>query len=399
MLTGALIGLGLSLLILLPGIHPTQLLLVLVPWFQHSPLTVLSAACVLVGASQMIGILQGCYQPVAKSLLAYADAATQMAYQGYGRHAVKLHLSASWTGYSLVLVLGFLLLIPEIDGNRALFSVAQLIRPLVPWVLGTVLLLTILRAQHKLGTLLITLGAIALGHTVFRTLPQSDWSMTALLTGLFMAPGITALLGQPKALDLPEDQDNFYIPSPATDVKGSLLGILTGFLAGLGSTSLVALFRDKILDDEDVLVMGSAAEAGNACFAIAAFLLMGSTRSGTAVAMSQATSTPDPMLVFLGLVLMGVGMLAGSWFVQRTELHFRHGMQKLPQKPLALCLFSGSIGLVAWHLGTIGLWVILAGWWLSRAAKRWQVPNQALLSALIGPVLIHDLGLAAGIGV
>jgi TctA family transporter len=187
---------------------------------------------------------------------------------------------------------------------------------------------------------------------------------------------------QGKALAHPEEKTNNWEVDSDVELKGALAGCVAGFLAGVGTSSLVALLA--LPEEEDYLALQTAADASNNFFAILGFVLIGSTRSGTvaAIAATGAAVSPYDGALYLSLIL--AGMLVGQRLIK--------GLVLLPTtNKLTPIVLIGTITLVIKSTGFTGLLVMAAAWQLSILAKSWKVPNQALLTTMMGPVMLYYL--------
>jgi TctA family transporter len=383
MLLGCLLGIIFSLLSLLPGLHgPTLLLLIA----ATTELSHVALTCTMVGCTAVLEILRKIKEPVTRESLAFADVATKLAYQGYTHAVIRIHTQAVWAGFSFVLLLGLALLGTALLGHNVLEAVVGLIKPFMAAILAAITLTIVLRSSKPFRTLLVVALATTLGYFTFNgPLKNSSWVMTPLLSGLFMVGNAIALIKVRKPLVVPEEKENQWEVNSETEMKGAIVGTIAGLLAGLGTSSLVALMAPR--DEEDYLAVQSAAEAANSMFAILGFVLIGSTRSGAVAAMASKVDALSPYdgLIFLSFIL--VGILVGQALVWKLTW--------IPQPrwliPISLI---GTIVGVYHAAGLVGLLVMLTAWQLSSLSKALKVPNQALLAALFGPVMLYYLGIA-----
>lgn len=388
---GVAVGLLLSLLSLLPGLHLASLMMGILPLMWGGDMA-LAVAATLVGSCSMLHILHKAYHPVARSMLGGAEAATQLAYEGRGPAVVEAHRQAVITAAALVVAVGGLCSLVNLGGVNPLETMAGLVKPAMPWILLGVLALICLQSRRPVVTAIITLAAGLLGFMSFQlpALQGNHWAMAPLLGGLFALPASVALLTAPAAMALPEQRQGHWNEVPEIDITGSIIGMITGFLAGVGTGSLVTLFQPD--DTIDRLALDSSADAANALFAMVAFSLMGTTRSGDAAALAAAAPDVDAIGALMCCGLLGVGVWVGGIWLKRLEAPYRELVHSLPQRGLGLGLTVVHLGLVVSMTGLAGVLIMLAGWAISAQARKWHVPNQALMATLIGPVLIYHLG-------
>ena len=278
-------------------------------------------------------------------------------------------------------------------------AVAGGIEPIIPLLLMCTVGATVFRAGFPFRTIIVCAFATLLGFITFNhpDLVSSEWSMVPLLSGLFMAPVAEGILNTKRVKAVPPPQENLWVVGGEHEVKGSLIGCLTGFLAGIGSSSLVALIRRRETEEEDYLATASAAEAGNAMFALLAFALIGSTRSGSAVALAQVAPEVDAIGALMAVGFLGIGVFGGHLLLNTVHHPYRVIIGLIPQKLLALALLLGTLWLVFAYTGQLGITIFACAWILGGVARDWHTPNQALMTTLIGPVIIYYMGWSAGL--
>lgn len=394
MILGVIVGILVGTLSLIPGVHPASLLLFILPLMHLGSDGSLAVAAVSIGVGCVLNILHVTYHPVSRSMLAHADVAAKMAYQGYGKAVVRLHSQSVVTSTLLVSGVTVLLAGSAMLGWDMAKDLNGWIKTMNPLILSGVVLLTVLRSQRKVRTAIICACAGLLGFVAFN-LPAtrgSEWTMLPLLGGMFMAPAAASLLFEAEGMELPEEAENSWDEVTGSDSTGAILGIITGFLAGVGTSSLVNLFRESEMDEEEMIQLGSAGETSNAMFALLAFTLIGTTRSGTAAAVASVTPTVDPLAALLCLALMVFGVMVGQRILVWIHEPYKRFMWMINQKTLAMILLTLTGITVLSKTGLSGTIIFLCAWLLSDQAKKWYVPNQSLLVSLIGPVLIYYTG-------
>jgi TctA family transporter len=388
MLLGFILGVLISLLTLIPGLHAASLLMVVLPLMGTE--VAISAACVSIGCSSMLGILGTVKSPVTKETLMQSDVAVKLAHKGYLDAVVRIHTMSVWVAFCVVSVIAGVTVFSVVVGENLLWELSQLVKGVVPWILGFVLVGVVLRSSRPVRTALITLGGVYLGFWVFNGagLRSNPWVMTPLLSGLFMVGSTLSLLfSRGEALVLPSDRVNHWEINPETEVKGALIGCITGFLAGIGTSSLVALVGG-CGDEEDYLALQSAADAANNFFAVLAFVLIGSTRSGSAAAIATIANSVSAFDALIYLSLISAGLIIGEKLLRGLS----SVGEILPKRLLALVTLIGTVCLCYKTTGSVGLLVLVGAWLLGSQARAWHVPNQALLAVMIGPVMLYYLG-------
>lgn len=381
--------------LLLPGVHATVWLLVALPWLGGD--TALLMAGSFIGTSAVLGILPAAFMPVAESELGRADVASQLAYAGQGRDVVETHHQAVREASRTVLGVGAVAAGLALLGADWLGGLAALIKPVTPLVLLGAVGITVVKATRPMRTLMASLICGVVGFVTFSApgLRSSDWVMTPLLAGLFMVPSAWSLLRSGETVPMADDGVE-WLPEPTKGEPaflGALLGMLTGFLAGIGTGSLVALTR-KETDSGSLryLAVQSAAGLANDCFALVAFALMGTTRSGTAAGLAMAGVNGDAVAALMLVGALAFGVIIGGRVLMRCWRSYRELAGVLPTRWVGAFLLVTGVALTVWKTGVPGLMVMGMAALASSQARKWAVPNQALLTALIGPVLVYQLG-------
>lgn len=395
MLIGVAAGLMLALMNLIPGAHPTGLMLLLFPLLGAD--SALVAGGVSVGAGTVLSILHSTYHPVAKSMLAHADIAAKMAYDQRGASAIWVHRLACEQAMNLILLLGGFFVVAAFAGADWLPMVAKALGWISPVVLVAIVFTIAARAQRCWSTLLVMVLALLLGFIALHApaTKGQEWTLTALLGGLFTLPAGWSLWQAKKPQPVPASMlaDEDIDDPDGSEMTGALVGVLTGFLAGVGTGSLVALLRRDEMPDTAYIGLASGAEMANGAWALVMMALLGSGRSGVAVAVGEAGVTVDPWggLVLLAALLLG--RMLGDRVIERLEEPYRKIINFVPQRRMGQVLFGLAMLSLLWSGGLTAVVLALASWMLSSLAKSWKTPNQALLVCLIGPVLVAQLGM------
>lgn len=395
MILGVLAGLALALTGLIPGLHPAAMMLSVFPLLGAE--SALVAGGVAVGAGTVLSILHSTYHPVAENLLAHADIAAKMAYDGRGKSAVWVHRLACEQALNLVILLGGFFGLVALAGANWLAGLIKLIDWVSPVVLLLILATIAIRAKRfwRTGLVMVLAGILGFVSMHAAATKGHEWSLAALLAGMFTLPAAWGLWKAKTPKLVPDSQ-------PAVDedddpvgfeFTGGLLGVLTGFLAGVSTGSLVSLLRRDDMPDVHYIGLASGAEMANGAWALVMMALVGSSRSGVAVAAGEAGVAADPWIVFILLAALIVGFKLGDRIVDRWEDGYRQRINSWNQRRMGKLLFAFAIGLVLFSGGWVGVVLMGTAWMLSSLAKTWKTPNQALLVALIGPVLLGQLGL------
>lgn len=394
MILGVLVGIGLSLCTLIPGVHAISLVLLLLPWLGGEP--ALIAASIAVGMGGTLSILHLAYHPVAQSLLGHADVAAQLTYTGRGPSVVWVHNMAVMQAFYGVVLFGGIAVGFHLAGLSLLVAIGWVFKILGGPAVLVVVGLILKKAKRRVMTLAVMLAATAVGFVSFHlpALAGSEWGMTALLNGLFTLPAGWGLITAGRVTPLPAQEaavnPNGLWPE-GQEFNGMLLGMLTSFLAGVGTGSIAGALRPEGKPFK-YLALSAAAEMSNNIWALLMFALAGTSRSGMAAAASEAGAGSDAWAGVVILTAVGIGIFGGIQLLKHLEVPYRQWIWQRNQPRLGWLLLGSSSVMVIWHTGLTGGLVMLCAWAVSSLAKSGHTPNQALMMALMGPVLLHGFG-------
>lgn len=395
-LFGVLFGAALGLLAIVPGIHPTIVLAGLLPLLGiHG----IFGACAIVGAlgsSQAVMGLAKTYHPATQQSMQAATPEQVMAYSGRGKLALAIQTQATWTGVTTVLVLATLLLLFQaLTGG---IDVTPLIKALSPLLIGLYLVVTVGSASRKAVTLAVVLLGTVVGFYTLNhpALVGNPSSLAPLLGGIFTVAALSQVIFHRGNVQ------SFPAQRPVTATRwvfaerqylGALSGLTTAMIAGLGSGAMVSFFAGHVREEE-YLGMHTASESANNAFAILLFILVGATHSGAGVALKQNVHTLGLVTGILMILAIVVGLYLGTAFVRRIEDAYVGLVSRLPQKQVAVGVLVLTLAIIFFETGLVGLIATILSACLGLIARLYFVPNQALMSVLVGPVLVYYLGLA-----
>lgn len=388
------LGITAGLIGLLPGLHPSVLLVGLLPFLGFGGDAGAIALAGAIGSGTAVAALAKTFHPASPESLRSATPEQVLAYRGDGLKAVHHMLSGSWIGLvtSLMLVTPLMLL-----GDQHTFTwlYSHVFKPVVPFIVLAFLTWTVWTAKKKLATLLTILAAGLLGFLTFHSPALQDAeSLGPLLGGLFSVPTLLLVLNHKgKPLSFPKQRQT---PKPFPNklaTLGGLMGMLTAACAGLGASAAVSSLAGKV-KESTYLSMQAASESANALFALALLVLAGVARSGPAAVMLREHIQLDPTLG--GLLLLGVlgGLTIGSSTVWLISHHYVKFVSKTDPRNSAILILITTIIFSCWHCGLPGLLLLTTAGCLGIAAKLFYAPNQALVAVLSVPSVIYALGLA-----
>lgn len=392
-----LLGIIAGLIGMLPGLHPSVLLVGLLPLLGLGGDAGALALAGALGSGLASATLAKTFHPASPESLKSATPEQVMAYRGEGLKAVLSQLSGQWIGiFTTLLVVVPLLLLASADPHSLGTIYKHQIKPMVPLVVIAFLCWTVISSKKKIATILTLMAASTLGFYAFHstTFEGSD-ALAPLLGGLFSVPMLWMIMSHKgKSLVFPTQRKSKAIYPNKLTVVGGFLGMLTALCAGLGSSAAVSGLAGKVKETH-YLSMQAASESSNHLFALMLLVTVGISRSGVAATIAKNTQLQlTPILG--GLLLLGVlgGLAFGHQVVLKITPFYITLVTKINPKAIALIVFSTTLILAIWHTGLPGLLLLVTAGFLGLAAKLNFAPNQALVAVLSGPSLIYAIGLA-----
>jgi len=397
-LVGLVLGLGLGVILgLTPGMHPALVLALLV--------TVLPApmSVTLVVAAAGVGLytrhLSQVYAPCSQEL-ASAEPALKLASRGDGELALRVMVSATDTAMLLV---GFLSLVVLVASGLDVNLPKMLNTAMGP--LGIIViclwLVSVIARSPKLTTLVGIAAVAGFGYVVLHSpaMIGDRYQLAPMMVGLFTIPIGLQLLTQTTVV-MPPSSPRSVALAPSLSLLGAGLGACTGFLAGLGSGSLVSMLQSLVVHEDETtetagyLLLASAAATANDLLAVLLVLVAGMGRSGEAVALGSVCDRPSTMTAAL---VMGTGMAAaliGRKLVFALEADYTRMMVVLGSRaPAILVIALGLLQLLCCSVPVVALALAAAGTALGLWLKSVNVPQQVAFASLALPLVIQWGGL------
>jgi len=404
-----LLGTGLGLLGLVPGLHYAMVLLFSGPWvldtlgLEHGIVALVWS----VGIARCMRTLTVVYHPVAADNLASADPAQRLRAAGQGKLATRIMSDGLWLAAVVVVVLVALGLL----GSRFVgFDLFRAYLKGLSWISLPAFVgwfgFLVYRAKNKFSTVLVfaatgVLGAIALTHPSVR---GSGVVMTPLLTGLFGLPILLLTLVDSSSSNQPSQAVHLE-PVPERDHPDELswFGLFTGILSvtlpGLGTSSLISVGQDLAKDDAQYLRMAAVAESTGELLALCLGILLIADRSSDAAVISRLTTTTageyalGPQFPWAMLATLLAACWVGLRLTYALGFPYRLLMYAVPNKLQALAVAVGMVWIVWSHTGGWGIGVMLAGVLIHIGARRLGVPNQAFFACMVIPMCLSILNL------
>ena len=287
---------------ILPGIHPNMIVL-LVPFmgFLGIPLLPLLAFVVSMSVSNAImsfvpSILLGAPEPGNEMSVLPGH---KMLLSGHGYDAVKLSvIGALGAGvFTVILMPALFLSVPPLYG---------LIRPFIHFLLmgfSLIIVMTENTLKKRALAVFVFLFSGAVGLASLNLPMDNILLLFPILSGFF---GISTLVLQiNKKSSIPkQSKKEIYVSQKTLSgsvVKGSLGGVLAGFLPGVGSSQIAAVMsRDK--NEKSFLVAIGAISVANIFLSILSLWLIGRPRSGAAVVVDQLFTIGFNEVLFIAAV-------------------------------------------------------------------------------------------------
>lgn len=287
---------------ILPGIHPNMIVL-LVPFigFLGIPLLPLLAFVVSMSISNAImsfvpSILLGAPEPGNEMSVLPGH---KMLLSGHGYDAVKLSvIGALGAGIFTVILMPVLFL--------SVSPLYELIRPFIHFLLmgfSLIIIMTENTLKKKALAVFVFLFSGAVGLASLNLPMDNILLLFPILSGFF---GISTLILQiNKKSSIPkQSKKEIYVSQKTLSgsvLKGSLGGVLAGFLPGVGSSQIAAVMsRDK--NEKSFLVAIGAISVANIFLSILSLWLIGRPRSGAAVVIDQLFTIGLNEVLFIAAV-------------------------------------------------------------------------------------------------
>ena len=375
---------------LIPGLHPNNLIIfvpVLLMLFDPLPAAILLLTAGVVNSfvSMVPSILLGAPED-AEALGVLPGHRLLM--EGRGYEAVKLTVKGSLGG--MLFALGtlplFFFLIPP---------VYEFIKPLTHWLLILVVFYMIFTesgAKSKIFALLIVLSSGILG---ILSLGYSDAMIFPLLSSLFGLPLLlTAIFKKTKLpTKFTEDEDKIENKRLFSSVStGSLAGIITGMLPGVGSAQATILAQ-KLSgkgDGRDFLMSIGAVTTSNVIYSLLALWLIGKARSGIAIAVGEMITLDfEYVLIFLATIVIASAFASVATLKLTRPTLFL--LKRLDYKTINILMILLMLILIFLFSGFMGLFVAAIGISIGLIPNYVEIKRTHCMGCLVIPIIIYYL--------
>lgn len=269
----------------------------------------------------------------------------------------------------------------------------HLIKDYIYIILIVAVLFLILKEKNKLQTLLVfsiagTLGLITLN------MPNLKEPLLPLLSGLF---GLSSLILSIKnntkipeqiitKLEITQDKIKYII-------IGTISGIISGFLPGLGSSQISVLVSSVIknIESKDFLILNSSINAANMIVSFIALYVINKARSGSAVAVSKILEkiTLTNLILIISVILISI-FIATILTINLSRV-FSRLITKINYKFACLGIIFLLIALVFIISEPIGLLVLLTSTSLGIYTQLKRINKNHLMACILIPVIVFFL--------
>ena len=404
-MTGGWVGFSLGLI---PGLSVALGLGLFVVLGMHHLIGNLETACFIASAAAS-AIYSRNLALVANPLVTVEnvealDPVLRMVLGGKGPQALKLQTFAVDISWIPIAFLGGVLVLATSCG----LDLAKFLDDTLT-VLGIPLILcwvwTCIKASHRprRTALGLTLTSV-FGYLVLHApaISGSEYQLGPILAALFGVPiafmAYSAPMIEPEDMDLEVEHEDTLIRQEL-GVLGAFIGCATGFFAGLGSTSLVAMVGSLSDSDEDYVLMSTAGSASNDIMALLLVVAAGMGRSGEAVLLGRMVSEPHLSVTLIVGLAVAFGAYLGRSQTLRMAKRYAQLIGKIPRKGvigvgLALTLMPVFLAGGASVVGQLTTWLLLVCGLLVAAWCRVNyLPNQVAFGSMAIPLVIQSCGL------
>jgi len=372
-----------------PGIHPNMIIL-LIPLFMtlsSSPLAILalivSMAVVNVLVDFIPSILFGAPDPEAALSVLPGH---RMLMNGEGYTAIKLAVIGG-----LGAVLFCIALLPVII--LTVPNIYELSKPVIPFILMGFVGIMVFASKKKILSIVCFFLAGTIGMLSFNLPVDNVLVLFPIFSGFF---GLPVLLLQMKSRTrVPEQNLTTDTIEKAKTLKpvvlGSLGGIVSGILPGIGSSEIAGLATIEKNNRSFLMTLGAIAVA-NILLSFLALWLIGNPRSGVAVAVQQIMKigmNEFLFIVVIALISAAVGALL-TLFLSKKIIPI---MEKIDYSLVSKLIFALILIMVFYFTGVLGLFLAGLCCALGIFVNITEIKRGLLMGVLILPTILFYFGI------
>ncbi|MBS3056463.1 MAG: tripartite tricarboxylate transporter permease [Candidatus Aenigmarchaeota archaeon] len=378
-----LFGVGLGIVLgLIPGLHPNMVVFLIPFLFTGEPLIMVAMLTALAVSNSIADFIPSIYFSAPDEGKEFSLLPSQVFLQNRAGHtAVVLAVTGS-----LISVLILVLLFPLIAvGLPVLYS---LIKPVI-WILLSAACIWMIWKDRRLITVFCFASAAALGIMLQRIDIKVDMILLPVFSGFFAVSMIVFQLSKNIEIKRQDKEEKCgSVIKPA--FFGTLSGIISGFLPGLGSSQVAGFFSSK--NRHSFMVTLGALVTSNILISIISLWLIQKSRSGIAVAISSVSEIQLPeVLVIISASLVAVGL--ASLFTLNFSLFCRNHIHRINYRLVISCILVFIVYMVSIFTGLMGLLVLVTCFSLGFLVIQQNVQRGLLMAVLIVPTILYFVGI------
>lgn len=245
----------------------------------------------------------------------------------------------------------------------------------------------VLAEKKKILFIIFFVMAGIIGLIGFKLNINSNLILFPILSGFF---GLSLLLIQMRSpISVPAQNTHIKIKFRKSPViLGSLLGLISGFLPGVGTSEMSGLAARK--DDESFLVAIGALSTAGIILSILSLWIIGNPRSGAALMIDQISK-----IGFKEFFAMLSTAVAAAGFSVAIALFFSKNfssvVRKIDYKILNMSVIAFIILMSVIFCGVVGLILLFVSTMLGLSVHLSSVKRSCLMGVLIIPTIIFYL--------
>lgn len=371
---------------LAPGIHPNMIIL-LVPFFAAMDINPFSLLAFIV-AMAIANALSDCIPSI---ILGAPDSDSafsvlpghKLLMKGHGYEAIKLTIIGGLGGilFSVLFLPLILLFVPSVYSSA---------KPFIWLILLSFVFIMILSEKKKSIAALFFIAAGVIGILSMNLPIDKNFILFPILSGFFGLPLL--LLSIKKKTKIPKQVYGKSVePSMKAISLGSLGGILSGLLPGIGSSEIAGLATTNKKDRSFLMTLGAITTA-NILLSFLALFLIGNPRSGVAVAVEQLmTIDMNKFLFIVAITVMvsGISVILALRFAK----FFLNRVQKINYQKMSLAVLLFMLSLIFYFTGFLGILLAAVCCALGMLINLLDVKRGLLMGILIIPTILFYVGL------
>jgi putative membrane protein len=230
------------------------------------------------------------------------------------------------------------------------------------------------------------LGVVVLNHAML----PGKYVLFPTLTGLFGAS--TLLISLRSSSEIPEQKLGYEAKGyPFGVLAGSLGGILTGLLPGVGSSQSALIIQNlmKKQDEKSFLVALGGVNTSDSIYALLALYLISNPRSGASIAVERIMGE----LTYGDFLFMAAIVMFTAFFAAYVTLakFFVLKVQRINYRSFSLSVLAFLVLLVSAFTGVIGLLIFATSTAIGVLAPLAGVKRSHCMAVLIIPTIMYYL--------